>query len=360
MSCRAGLSSRIANAFGTPLARSDVRGQSGVSAIGITDMRRIPALLFALYAAAGSAQELSIFGGAMQNGGSTEQSYAWALDYRHGLGENAALTFSWLNEGHARDHHRDGQSLQLWGRANVLERRLSLAAGAGPYRYYDTTRDAAGAGFSNAHGWGVVYSLAATYYTDSRFLYELRANRIVARDSFDTTSFVFGIGYQLDPPHSRGPLTDTAPRGRKTTENELTVFLGQTIVNSFQSERDAARALEYRRGLSRHIDWTVSWLNEGDPRLVRRDGLVTQLWAVREAFGGRLAIGVGLGPYLTVDRHHEPTTEQARDVRVSAIFTASAAVRLGSRGFIRGSWNRVLTDYDRDTDIVLIGLGYRF
>ena len=118
--------------------------------------------------------------------------------------------------------------------------------------------------------------------------------------------------------------------------------------------------MEYRRGLSEHIDWTASWINEGDARIVRRNGLVTQLWAVRESFGDRLALGVGLGPYFAIDRHNAPVAGRARDVRISGIFTASAALRLGSRFSLRGSWNRVLTDYNRDTDIVLVGLGYRF
>jgi hypothetical protein len=331
-----------------------------VSAIHLT---RIGCLAFALCAlgpASLHAQELSLFAGGIQESGPREHSYAWALDYRHGLGEHAAITFSWLNEGHVTDHHRDGQAVQLWGRANLLGRRLSLAAGLGPYRYYDTTRLLPGATFSDAHGWGAVYSLAATYYTDSRWLYELRANRIIASNSINTTSVLFGVGYQLDPPPSRGPLTETAPQGRKTTNNEFTAFLGQTIVNSFNSERDTARAVEYRRGLSEHIDWTASWINEGDARIVRRNGLVTQLWAVRESFDDRLAIGIGLGPYFAIDRHNPPATAQAHDVRISAIFTASAALRLGARFSLRGSWNRVLTDYNRDTDIVLVGIGYRF
>ncbi|MDB5922280.1 MAG: hypothetical protein JWN13_1216 [Betaproteobacteria bacterium] len=320
--------------------------------------RGITLLALLIGAAASCAQELSLFGGAMEARSLNDQSYAWALDYRHGLGEHAAVTFSWLNEGHVTNHHRDGQAVELWARTSVLGRRLTLAAGAGPYFYYDTTRPA-GTPFSDEHGWGGVFSLSATYYTDSRVFYELRANRIVASNSINTTSAVFGIGYQLDPPPSRGPLTEAAPQGQKTTDNELTVFVGRTIVNSFNSEHGVATAIEYRHGLSEHIEWTASWLNEGDARLVRRNGIVSQFWAAREAFDRRLAIGIGLGPYVAVDWHESATIPPNRE-RLSAMFTASASVRLTPRTFIRGSWNRVVTNYDRDTDVVLIGLGYRF
>src|ERR1700682_3243697 len=205
--------------------------------------------LFALSISAtqSTAQELSLFGGAMEAGGLGDHSYAWALDYRHGLGEHAAVTFSWLNEGHVTNHHRDGQTVQLWARTSVLGRRLTLAAGVGAYLYYDTTPPV-GTQFADDHGWGGVFSLSATYYTNSRVFYELRVNRVVAKDSIDTTSALFGVGYQLDPPRSPGPLTEAAPQANKTTENELAIFVGQTIVNSFNSERSLATDIEYRHG----------------------------------------------------------------------------------------------------------------
>ncbi|HEY9447417.1 MAG TPA: hypothetical protein VIQ62_10125 [Burkholderiales bacterium] len=325
-------------------------------------VRVLSALALLVSAVASPAQELSLLAGAMRESETSEHSYAWALDYRHGLGEHAAVTFSWLNEGHIPNHHRDGQAVQLWGRTSLWDRRLSLAVGAGPYRYYDTTRPAPGDPFSNAHGWAAIYSASATYYAHHRWLYELRVNRILANSSFNTTSMLFGVGYQLDAPQSRGPLTHTASQGHKTTENELTVFVGQTVVNSFGSERDTAWAVEYRRGLSEHVDWTVSVMDEGDTRLVRRDGVVTQLWLAREAFERRFAMGIGLGPYVAISRRSraEESGLDSDDTRVSAMFTASAALRLSPRVSLRGSWNRVLTDYSRDTDIVLIGLGYRF
>jgi hypothetical protein len=317
------------------------------------------ALLACLTATAPSfAQEVSVFGGAMKASGLNEHSYAWALDYRHGLGEHAAVTFSWLNEGHVTNHHRDGQTVQLWLRTSVLDRRLTFAAGAGPYVYYDTTRTV-GMNFSDQHGWGAVYSLSATYYADNRLFYELRTNRAIANNSITTTSAIFGIGYQLDPPATRGPLTEASSQGIDTTDNELAIFVGRTIVNSFNSERDVAKAIEYRRGLSEHIDWTVSWVNEGDTRLVRRNGVMTQLWAVREAFDHHVAIGVGLGPYLAINRHVLAASNPNPE-RLSAMIAVSAALRLPARTFLRASWNRVLTHYDRDADVVLIGLGYRF
>ncbi len=258
------------------------------------------------------------------------------------------------------DHHRDGQSVQFWARTNLLQRRLSLSVGAGPYRYYDTTAVGGPLGFADKHGWAGIGSVAATYYTPSGWLYEVRANRVVAHGSIDTTSLLVGIGYQLERPEATGPCAVLPPQTRKTTHNELTFFLGRTIVNSFQSQHDTARAIEYRHGLSPHVDWTVGWINEGDARLIRRNGLTSQFWLVRPFLNGRFMLGAGLGPYISIDRYRAPKPGEATRATVSALVTATAAIRINPRLLLRGSWNRIATTYNRDSDVVLIGLGLRY
>ena len=314
-------------------------------------------LLIFAYSSCG-AQDLSLLAGSMRASGIPDTSYAWELDYRQGLNENLAFTLSWLNEGHVLHHHRDGQSAQIWARTNLLERRLSLAAGIGPYFYYDTT--GAGAGYMDKHGWGSISSLSATYYTKSGWIYEARANRVIASTSINTTSLLVGVGYQLEHPSVPGVSADEPPQTEKTTNNQVTFFLGQTIVNSFASQHDTARAIEYRHGVSPHFDWSVSWLNEGDARLIRRDGVIAQAWLVHGFFDNRLALGAGLGPYFSIDRYRAPQPGEASNITVSAIVTATAAVRLTPHLYMRTSWNRIASTYNRDTDVILVGLGYGF
>lgn len=303
------------------------------------------------------AQELSLLAGALRASDSHD-SYSWELDYRQGLSENTAFTLSWLNEGHVPHHHRDGQSAQFWVRTNVFDQRLSLAAGVGPYFYYDTT--GIGTAYNDKHGWGTLSSLAATYYANNRWIYEARLNRIVAANSLNTTSMLFGIGYQLERPPAPGTSETPPPRTGKTTENQVTLFLGQTIVNSFDSQRDTARAVEFRHGVSPHFDWSVSWLNEGDARLIRRNGVIGQAWLVHKFFDNSFSLGAGLGPYLSIDRYRKPLPGEANNITVSAIVTATAAMRLGPHLYLRTSWNRIASNYNRDTDVILMGLGYSF
>lgn len=324
-------------------------------------MSRVFLALALILAGAAQAQELTLFAGGLKESGSNRSSPVWAFEYQQPFSENFAASFSWLNEGHVPGHHRDGQSIQLWGRTNVLDRRLSLAAGLGPYRYFDTTVSSAGGGYANIHGWGTVGSLAATYYTDRRWLYQLRFNRILARNSIDTSSLMLGVGYQLEPVPERGPQVFAPRQLDKTTNNEFSALLGQTIVNSYYSERDTARALEYRHGLGRYVDVTLGVLNEGDARLIRRTGITAQIWGVREVLASdRLVLGIGYGPYLSVDRYRSPLPGEGGDNTLSWIFTATAAFRLSPHWNARVSWNRINTNYNRDTDVILFGAGYRF
>ena len=325
------------------------------------DVKRILPALALLLAFPAHAQELTLFGGGVRQSGSKDSSQAWALEYQHGLGENLAASFSWLNEGHVPGHHRDGQAVQVWGRTNVLDRRLSLAAGIGPYRYFDTIDASAAPNHANVHGWGTIGSLAATYYTNSPWLWQLRANRIVAPNSIDTTALMLGVGYQLEPAAERGPLAFAPYQANKTTSNEITVFLGRTIVNSYESENAGAFAVEYRHGLARHVDVSVGYIDEGDTALLRRSGVTAQLWAVREFLASdRLAMGVGFGPYVAIDTHHAPGPGEGGASKYSWMLTATASYRFGQNWDARLSWNRITTNYNRDTDLLLFGIGYRF
>ena len=324
-------------------------------------MRRIlAALALLLFACTAPAQELTLLGGGLKETRANDSSSAWAVEYQQGMGENVAASFSWLNEGHVPGHHRDGLAVQLWGRANVLDRRLSFAAGIGPYRYFDTTVSSAGGGYANIQGWGTVGTLAATYYTASRWSVQLRATRVVASNSIDTSSLMLGVGYQLEPVSEPGPTSFPPYQPGKTTTDEITVFLGRTIVNSYQSENGSAYAIEYRHGLARHVDVTLGAANEGDARLVRRRGVTAQIWAVREVLASdRLALGIGFGPYMALERYHAPAPGEGAATNFSWIFTATASYRFNAHWHARFSWNRIDTNYNRDTDLLLVGIGYR-
>lgn len=141
-----------------------------------------------------SAQELSLLAGNTHEQDGNHETYAWDLEYLQGLGEHAAVSISWLNEGHVPGHHRDGHAVQLWARTSVFDRRLWLSAGVGPYRYFDTVPAAHGASYNDSHDWGAIFSLGSAWYTGRRWVLNLRLNRIETQSDFDSNLVLLGVG----------------------------------------------------------------------------------------------------------------------------------------------------------------------
>jgi hypothetical protein len=297
-----------------------------------------------------AAQEISFLGGATRNEDPPAGTYAWQLWFSRDLSEHWAASFTWRNDGHVPSHHRDGHSMQLWAKTTLFSPRLAFAAGAGPYRYFDTVAADGGAGYGNDHGWGVLYSLSATWRTQGRLLYQARLDRVEARHSIDVTSLAFGVGYKLD---QDGELVT---RGSASLRDEVTLFAGRTIVNSLESEGAVATGVEYRHAFNGVLRGTVAWMNEGDSRLVGRNGIVTQAWLEPGFSGDRFTLGIGFGVYFAEDRRREGDDSAV----ASGILTMTASYRFGRDWTGRLSWNRVVSSYDRDTDVIVFGVGYRF
>ncbi|HZZ10061.1 MAG TPA: hypothetical protein VFE79_05175 [Paraburkholderia sp.] len=311
-----------------------------------------------IFASSASAQEFSLLTGPLVS--DSANSYSWEANYREGLGRYAAWSFSWLNEGHIPDHHRDGQAVQIWGRLPLWNDRLELSAGVGPYRYFDTTEASAGGEYSNTHGWGALWSVRAAYYFDRRWIAQMQLNHAQVFGGPDTTALLFGVGYELEGNDEPGPRQRGIPRTRNVTQNEITAMFGATILNSTESESAAAAGLEYRRGLGRYVDVSASYLHENGHIQSRRDGVAAQLWATRAFFNDRLTLSAGIGPYVSITQNDDLPENRTGDGRVSGLVSVSASYRLGEHWLTRVTWNRVVTRYDRDTDVIVAGVGWRF
>lgn len=321
----------------------------------------MPGLLILLLVAhphPAGALDVSLLAGATGSPDTDESTYAWQIDFRHNFEGPFAASASWINEGHFRDDHRDGLAGQLWGRIPLRDDTVSIGFGAGAYRYFDTKRRSDGS-HSNAHGTAPIYSLSASYFTDTRWFFRLTANHIHPAREIDTNSILLGVGYRL----GREPVAKTRARGPgresppSTTGAELTPFLGLTVHNSLESQGGFAGGIEYRRGVSRNLDWTLSWINDDNQGEIRRTGIGTQIWLVDSYVRRRVVLGLGAGLYTFFDRN--PNEGHSR-VDVAGLVTLSAGYRFGDRWIARFSWNRTMTDDDRDTDIFVLGVGYRW
>ncbi len=316
--------------------------------------KRLPLLLATLLAgAAAQGQDLSMQGGALRVSGTNENSFAVGVNYAQPVGDYLALSLGYLNEGHPHNHHRDGVSAQVWLRSHISEQGLSWGVGVGQYYFFDTSRPSGGGEpYINDHGWAPIYSVQATWHHPNRWYTQVQINRVIPTGAKDpTTSLLVGAGYRFDSVRGNKLHLD----GGKATDDTVTVLAGQSIVNSLESERSRASSVEYRRSIGPYVDWTVGGFNKAPGAATRRNGVASQLWLIR-SLNREVELGMGVGPYLAYEVHDVPGTRSHKAGLVSM------AGRYHFNKHVVGtlSLNRVVTDYHRDADLLLVGLGYSY
>jgi hypothetical protein len=316
-------------------------------------------IAFILAAAPAWAGEISVLGGYGWTDKPVERTYAWQTQYMEGLGDHLAYSLAYVNQGHFIEHHRDGYAASLWARTNLLDKRLSLGAGVGGLFSFYTIRPADGAPNRDYHGWGTMASVAATWYTESRVFYQLQSYWVRGDKSFDTLTTLAGIGYQLDAPPVQGPDVKGTHQPEKTTGNEVTLMGGETIVNIAGPGKSAAVNLEYRRGIWRYLEVTAGALYEGKSDLIDRYGLTAQLWLAKRFLDDNMSLGAGFGGYFAIDELRGGSATGSK-VHFSKIASISGSLRLSEHFDARATFDRVITNYDRDTEVFLGGIGYRF
>jgi hypothetical protein len=322
----------------------------------------LPAFIIAFFLAAhpARADEVSLLLGRMEALNTFESSYSWQVDYRYNPARYLAWSASYLNEGHVPGHKRDGVATQLWGRVPLFKGRIDLSFGVGPYRFFDTATRPDGT-FNDVQGWAGIYGASAAWHTKSPLLVRLTANRIKGAGGVDTNTYVLGVGYRLWKEREPGELPEeTEGEIPLKAGDEVTLFAGRTVVNSPQDQKGIASGIELRKGIVDHLDWTLTWLNEGDPQVVRRNGLCSQIWLVDAYLDNRFTVGAGVGGYYFIDRKRPPRPGKEGTRDLAYLLSLTAGYRFTNHWFTRFNWNRVLADYNRDTDVFTLGLGFRW
>lgn len=300
-----------------------------------------------------AAQELSLGVGPLRGQRLEGSTYAWQIAYAQRIARRTALSFAWYNEGHPRDHHRDGPALSLlrtwpWSNTGVL------AASLGVYRTFDTvqTRDA----YVNQHGLkGLVTLVAQRPLGDGLWRAHVEAAHTFGGQGFNSRSLMAGVALSL---RTADKDADFPPVDRTDEHQVLSVSMGKAILNSFSSEQHAAYAIEYRHTLRPWLDWSVTYADEGDLERVDRDGLALQLWLMRNHLGTRLQVGVGLGPALLRTQVPE---QSGNHFKMAARGTLHLGWRFPHSPWqLRAQWIRTRTRDHKDSDLLLGGVGYAF
>jgi len=306
----------------------------------------------------GHAEQLAAFGGLTDTDDHSSESYAWGLQYRQRLSAHLDAGFGYLNEGHLLGHHRDGALLQLWARTGAWSDRLELAFGAGPYAYCDTQNASDQSGFMDRHGVGALFTASVSYALADNWVALLELNQVVASGNVGTRTTLLGVGYRIDRVLEKLGQSRDGTAGGPDPLNELGVFGGFTVVNALSSERSGAFGVEFRRRTARHVELSASLLDEGDGADGRHLGASGEAWAVQDFAAQRLVLGLGAGPYVTLEGYH--TADGRSAASVVGLLSMTAAWRPLAPLSVRVSWHRAFTSDDQDRDIVNLGVGWRF
>jgi hypothetical protein len=330
----------------------------------MTSLARVCGLAILLFVAPSQrllAQELSGLVGTTGDGAFRNSSYAWQLDYRQYFYRNLGASLSYLNEGHVPGHHRDGNIGEVWVCFPFAKNAFNLSLGAGAYYYYDTQTMANGDS-ANVHGTAPIYSLGVTGYLSNRWFYRLMLNRVNPTDDIQLNSATVGAGYWFGrgTRPTPGILGDAPDERAYVSDHEWAIYGGQSVVNTLFSQTAHAYAAEYRSGLDRHVDWTASFIYEGDPQIVRRSGIAAQAWVVNTFFNDRYTIGIGVGPYVYIDRKNPRPGNPQNPAAIAPLVGLTFSMKVSDHWLMRFTANRVTTSYNRDADVILLGVGYRW
>jgi hypothetical protein len=284
-----------------------------------------------------------------------DTSFAVHLGYTHHLNKYFSVSADYLNEGHPKLHHRDGLGAQIWLHTAVPERGWSFAAGIGPYYYFDTTTgNGSLADYRNDHGWGRLTSLSLKYHLASNAYIESRLSHTHGITGHDTTMLMFGAGYEL-----RNQPREVRLQNAEPGDNTIMLLGGRSIVNSFKSETAASSGLEYRRTVNPNVEWSVIYMNEGRVDVAERKGVSAQLWLLRP-FTRRTVLEMGLGPYAMRDQLDRTDPEAKRENHIAPVASIGMRYRVSDSLRAQLTWSRVITSYERDSDVFLLGAGLAF
>jgi hypothetical protein len=226
---------------------------------------------------------------------------------------------------------------------------MSLAVGAGPYYYFDTTKQPGDSREVDSHGWGVVYSAALSWQLEHRWVHQLRVNRVASTHQPATTGVLYGVGYSFRG--DEGDQEQIELRGY-----QLSALAGISVVNSFSSETSIAKSVELRGIHGDQFEWTLAWLGEGSSG-THRDGFTAQGWLVRHWHEGNTTLALGAGPYAIIDAFGE---ERQNARHWAGMASLSASQRFAARWRGRISFNRVVGTHPFDSDVLLAGTSYEF
>jgi hypothetical protein len=183
-----------------------------------------------------------------------------------------------------------------------------------------------------------------------------RLNQVVTQEKYDTTSEDFGFGYRFASLIKSAEDYDADGHGTSSGRWEIDGLLGQRIANTNDSEAGLAEAIDVRFQLSEHFLASASLLTGQDTKLDWRAGFTVELW-LEQHLTPRFTVAAGAGAFIVSE--DDNLTDAQSPSNVEAVVSVSLGFAITPRWIARCVWHRLGTGDDHDSDIWLLGMGYK-
>jgi hypothetical protein len=286
---------------------------------------------------------------------------AYGLDFDRPINNNLSADIFYTNQGHFPEHHRDGAGVELKYNKEILP-RLTVSAGAGPWTYSDTLIPDNGKPAQDLHGIGAMAGVGAAYHLKNHIVLGVGANYYTGKDSFSSYNVLGSVGYDFgattdgsvkDYGFSSGDSDSSSSANSRN--NQVSLMAGEAAVNTPGNVRAVSSELEFRHQLGNSVDVTVSGIDEGKNKFTNRAGIAPELWYRQDVLDNRVSFSIGGGVYAGIDGRKEEEGYSS-DRFAAGMISASAAIKLTDHLDARLIWHRVLTTYNRDADVVNLGI----
>jgi hypothetical protein len=299
-----------------------------------------------------SAEAYVLLGNAWSNPGGPSTQGLKNKPFVVGVKERVAgpfsLGFEHINDGHFSEpvgntttNHRDGYAVLVWLDAPVGS-RAKFEAGVGPFFAMNTT--------SNLHGDGrEVDEKQLGVVGAGAFVLNLGGGtglRVQAEYAkmprFDTKTLLIGVNQVFDG--ADAPSSDGG-------DASIGIFGGSAITNRGGHVGRAAAIVEYQKTIDEAMRYSVDVIAEGadNGAQTHRTGVAAQAWYVSPS-AGRCRLAVGAGPYVAAE-----TAQADKGAKLLAVVSVSGECELGKGWKVVPRFTRVVSGYNKDADLFLIG-----
>ena len=141
--------------------------------------------------------------------------------------------------------------------------------------------------------------------------------------------------------------------------DSLVIYGGRSVSNSITDQKANAWSIEQITS-TKLGKWDFGYLNEGHMGWDKRDGIYA-LPRFTALLTPNLSTTFGIGPYFTATTVTDPNGINYYDhYRWSILGTATMDYQVTKNYFVSIRWGHVMYTQNKDSDLFLFGLGYKF